>query len=323
MNDKPRQQLGEIITKYGQDAYNPQRCEGLLRDYCGQYKKEIFLLVNALKKGVAGELIKSKKDSVAATIVLARLTNKLQNELGITAESAQWAVDSWGLALGIISQPRSIEPLDLTQKIEPLAQPKSIPRKIYIWAALSTIAAVCLGIAYYLNAKNLDDTKIAYERRIDSLNANITALDRDRQNSQTTLEDLENNLANNSPSTLFLTAATYINLCNKSSADIIDAAFMYQDGFQSRSIGWFKIDKGYCKKVLVGSKYQGSIYIHGDGSNIKWGSKDFSFCATKTKFNFLDAGNKILCLGESRSVNANKFIVFPGTNNYTFKDYKN
>jgi uncharacterized membrane protein len=326
MNDKPRQQLGEIITKHGQDAYNPQRCEGLLRDYCGQYKKEIFLLVNALKKGVVGELIKSKKDGISSTIVLARLTKKLQDELGITAESALWAVDSWGLALGIISQPRSIEPPDRTQKLELPELPQSIPRKMYIWAGLSTLAAVCLGIAYYLNARNLDDTKIANDRIINGLSMNVTRLDRENQNHQNTLEDLENNLANNSASTLFLAQSTYINFCNKSSTNTISAAIMYRDGLQSRSIGWWSIAKGECKKALVGAKYQGSIYIHGETPiihDIKWESKDFSFCATKTsEFNFLKADEKTLCIGENRFVNASKFIVFPGVNNYTFKDYK-
>ena len=32
-------------------ATNPRRCEALLKDYCGQYKQEIFVLVSALIKG--------------------------------------------------------------------------------------------------------------------------------------------------------------------------------------------------------------------------------------------------------------------------------
>ncbi len=43
MNDFPRQKLCEIITQYGQDVSdNPQRCEGLLKDFCGQYSKKSF-----------------------------------------------------------------------------------------------------------------------------------------------------------------------------------------------------------------------------------------------------------------------------------------
>ena len=103
MNELPRQKLCEIITKYGQGVYdNPQRCEGLLRDFCGQYRKEIAVLVGALKDGVPDQL-QASKNSVPHVILLAKLSKRLQDNLGLAEETASWAVESWALALGVIS----------------------------------------------------------------------------------------------------------------------------------------------------------------------------------------------------------------------------
>ncbi|TRV47309.1 MAG: hypothetical protein EWV53_01420 [Microcystis panniformis Mp_MB_F_20051200_S9] len=104
MNDLPRQKLKEIIIQYGRSLCDePQRCEGLLRDLCGQYQKEIAVLVGALKERVPADLLASQ-NSTPAVVFLARLTKKLQDNLGLTEEAARWAVESWALALGVISE---------------------------------------------------------------------------------------------------------------------------------------------------------------------------------------------------------------------------
>ncbi len=102
MDDLPRQKLSAIIAQYGQSLCDdPRRCEALLRDFCGQYRGEIAILVNALKEGVAAELLASQK-RVPHEILLAQLTNRLRDNLYMTEKAAKWAVESWALALGII-----------------------------------------------------------------------------------------------------------------------------------------------------------------------------------------------------------------------------
>jgi hypothetical protein len=104
MNDLPRQKLKEIIIQYGRSLCDePQRCEGLLRDLCGQYQKEIAVLVGALKERVPADLLASQ-NSTPPVVFLARLTKKLQDNLGLAEEAARWAVESWALALGVISE---------------------------------------------------------------------------------------------------------------------------------------------------------------------------------------------------------------------------
>ncbi|MUG96827.1 SUMF1/EgtB/PvdO family nonheme iron enzyme [Scytonema sp. UIC 10036] len=102
MNNLPRQKLCEVISKYGQSLCDePKQCEALLRDLCGQYSGEIFVLMSALKNGVAKELLSSKKN-IPTEMLLARLTKQIHDRLYLAEDAVKWAVESWALALGII-----------------------------------------------------------------------------------------------------------------------------------------------------------------------------------------------------------------------------
>ncbi|MDQ5908111.1 MAG: twitching motility protein PilJ [Pseudomonadota bacterium] len=104
MHDAPRQKLRELIIEYGRSLCDdPRRCEALLKDYCGQHKREIFVLISALKNRVAEDLLKAPA-GIPQSIVLARLNKRLEDELAMTPEAAHWAVESWALALGVIDQ---------------------------------------------------------------------------------------------------------------------------------------------------------------------------------------------------------------------------
>jgi hypothetical protein len=104
MHDLPQQKLSEIIAQYGRSLCDdPQRCEGLLRDFCGQYRKEISALVGALKERVPADIL-SSQSTTPRTVLLARLTKRLQDNLALAEEASRWAVESWALALGAISK---------------------------------------------------------------------------------------------------------------------------------------------------------------------------------------------------------------------------
>ena len=103
MNDEPRQKLRELVIEHGRSLANdPRRCEALLKDYCGSHKREISVLVGALKNRVVDDLLKSSA-SVPQEIVLGRLRKRLEDDLAMTAEAALWAVESWALALRFIT----------------------------------------------------------------------------------------------------------------------------------------------------------------------------------------------------------------------------
>ena len=103
MTNAPRQALRDIIAKYGTEiCSNAKRCEGLLKDKCGSYRREISILVNALEEHVPLDLLASG-NSVPRELLLTRLAKRLEDNLALTPDAAVWAVESWALALNVIT----------------------------------------------------------------------------------------------------------------------------------------------------------------------------------------------------------------------------
>jgi hypothetical protein len=104
MDALPRHTLTRIVAKHGRSICNePQRVEALLRDLCGAHKREINILIGAIEERVAKDLISAGK-SIPREVLLAQLTGRLQDNLGYTLEAAQWAVRSWAVAVGVLSE---------------------------------------------------------------------------------------------------------------------------------------------------------------------------------------------------------------------------
>ncbi len=105
MIDVPRRTLLEIVAKYGRSVCeNPKRCKALLRDYCGTHRREINVLIAALEERVGEELLAAGRSATPREVLLSRLTKRLENHLALTEDAARWAVDSWALALGVLSE---------------------------------------------------------------------------------------------------------------------------------------------------------------------------------------------------------------------------
>jgi parallel beta-helix repeat protein len=104
MNDLPRQKLREIVARHGRTVIeDARRCEGLLRDYCSKYRREISVLVMALEERVAEDMLAATASTTPREVLLARLSERLCDHLALAEPAARWAVDSWALALGLIS----------------------------------------------------------------------------------------------------------------------------------------------------------------------------------------------------------------------------
>ncbi len=103
MNDLPRQKLREIVARHGRSVIeDPRRCEGLLRDYCGEYRREVSVLVMTLEERAAADLLAAPAGT-PREVLMARLARRLCDNLALSERAAMWAVDSWALALGVIS----------------------------------------------------------------------------------------------------------------------------------------------------------------------------------------------------------------------------
>jgi formylglycine-generating enzyme required for sulfatase activity len=102
MNDNPRQKLIELVAKYGDHVWeDAKRCEGFLRDLCGDQKREIAILIAALRENVAVEL-RETHGRLPLSLVVDRCSKRLHENTGVVPDLAKWSVETWGLALGLI-----------------------------------------------------------------------------------------------------------------------------------------------------------------------------------------------------------------------------
>jgi len=101
MLSQPRQILASLIAEYGSAlCRDVRRCEALLRDHCGQNRREVNVLLAAVRARVGADLLAGRSTAPRAAL-LARLTRRLCDDFGLTEEAARWAVESWAIALGI------------------------------------------------------------------------------------------------------------------------------------------------------------------------------------------------------------------------------
>jgi hypothetical protein len=112
MNNLPREKLREIVVRHGRALIeDPRRCEGLLRDYCGEYRREVSVLVMALEERVPVDLLSAPANS-PREVLLARMAARLCDHLALAEPAARWAVSSWAFALGLVTK----EELEVTEQ---------------------------------------------------------------------------------------------------------------------------------------------------------------------------------------------------------------
>jgi hypothetical protein len=104
MNDQARQLLIRLIRDYGIDlADDPQKLNALFKDYArGQFKREIFLCVQAAREGVVSDL--QNNQHLPLDALSARLIKQLQDDCGFDVLAANWTIETWCVALDLAVQ---------------------------------------------------------------------------------------------------------------------------------------------------------------------------------------------------------------------------
>lgn len=107
MPPEPLEALCQLSETYGRAiCREPQRVEAMLRDLCPEHKREVFLLVSALKEQIVPDLMSVQIGAVGGVpeeVIVSRSRRKLAENLGLNEESATWAVDSWLQASRILA----------------------------------------------------------------------------------------------------------------------------------------------------------------------------------------------------------------------------
>jgi formylglycine-generating enzyme required for sulfatase activity len=125
MNDIPRLKLIEIIAQYGDSVIEyPRRMEGLLKDFCGEYKREIHSLMDAYYERVPFDL-RMESGGTAHAALITDLTRRLLDTLPMSEDMARWTVETWAIGLGLLALPSVPEPANarLAQTACPVATP--------------------------------------------------------------------------------------------------------------------------------------------------------------------------------------------------------
>jgi len=98
--EAPREKLKELMEKNGDSLLQDRdRCEGLLKDYCGGHRREISAIVGALEEGSPGTEV-----FVATAMTpehACKAVQRLEDNRGLAPEIANYAVDTWSYALGV------------------------------------------------------------------------------------------------------------------------------------------------------------------------------------------------------------------------------
>lgn len=90
-----------MVALYGREIFEDhRRCESLLRDVCGGFRREVNLLMNALRERVPLDLLDFNTD-VPPKVQVERIVQRLEENMGMTRLAAGWAVEAWALALGL------------------------------------------------------------------------------------------------------------------------------------------------------------------------------------------------------------------------------
>lgn len=104
MNDLPRRKLRELAARDGNLIHeNPPRTESLLRDYCGEFRREISVLVMALEEHTVADMLSAPK-GLPRKVLFARLAQRLCDNLALSESAARWSIESWAFAFGLIPE---------------------------------------------------------------------------------------------------------------------------------------------------------------------------------------------------------------------------
>jgi hypothetical protein len=104
MNEQARQTLRDLIAHHGRSFCDePGRCRRLLQDALPTCRREIFVLVSALEEQVVTDLLAGLGGRFW-DVIAGRLTRRLVDNRAMADDAARWAVESWALALGVITQ---------------------------------------------------------------------------------------------------------------------------------------------------------------------------------------------------------------------------
>ena len=145
------QKLGEILSNHGRAPLTDAKlCENLLKDYCGEYKEEIALLVFAVRERIPSDLLASH-DGLPRDMLRALLVKRLRKDRVVSEGAARWIVDSWWQAVRTLLREEvkreddASSPLDSVPSTTSLDRPPEFGVVVQSQKAIRTVACSPFG----------------------------------------------------------------------------------------------------------------------------------------------------------------------------------
>jgi hypothetical protein len=157
MDESVPEALRDLIGRHGRALLDdPRRCEALLRDHCPDARREIAVLVSALREGVPQRLLGLPPASLSEATV-SGYAARLTEELAMAEEAARWSVMTWAGAFRLkIADTETASPAvnavpdtsAPTAEAQPSAR-RSPMRPAVEWAITGAISSVASGLLQY------------------------------------------------------------------------------------------------------------------------------------------------------------------------------
>ena len=157
MRDFPRYKLINLIKKYDDKLYYSQsRCRNFLNDFCGQYQREVFVLSTAVEEKVPQELLNFKgKNQLSLQSLIVQLKERLKMNYAFTEYASLWAVETWALALDVISvvEDNSF----VLETVKPTTENDELQRSLFFSALIGNVALIDDLIKVGINLNYTDE----------------------------------------------------------------------------------------------------------------------------------------------------------------------
>lgn len=172
LDDVPRQRLGDLIGQYGPElCKDPAHFEALLRDLCGEHRREVFVLASALKAGLVTDIQKALEGGARGQL-LTSIVQRMHETLTISEDVCRWAVESWALALRGGGSAASSAAKGDAAPAEPVVPPPSAEHRRIATAQFDRANQVIAGgnydygIQLLLTCCKLDPANVVYRQAL-------------------------------------------------------------------------------------------------------------------------------------------------------------
>jgi hypothetical protein len=108
-----REKLILIVAWRGAEIRSDEALlRGLLRDHCPEHPREVNLLLAAAREQIPARLIAASASPAGTNLVAAQLRANLVRSQGLQDTLAHWAVETWGIALGVLKPGQFLPPVE-------------------------------------------------------------------------------------------------------------------------------------------------------------------------------------------------------------------